>query len=305
MIAYEGCGRRLRPPAIPDHVLALLQLGGRSFENDAAVAHHADAGGDLQRDGQLLLDQHHRHAALVDVADHVGDHFHDLGRQALGRLVDQHDLGLPSSERHMVSICCSPPDRLPARVPRRSFRRAEVVEHLLDGPERRVGAARLLAHAQVLVHRQVGEDLAFLGHETQTGAGDLEGALVGDVAPFDVDLPAGHVHQAHDALHGGGAAGAVAAQQVDDFAPAYGQVDAMQDVALAIVGVHAPKAEQFPVCVLIASFALRALLFPGGGGMGGVLAHTVSPRDRPRARGRRHGSRRACRWPGSRRTPAR
>ena len=29
--------------------------------------------------------------------------------------------GLPSSERHMVSICCSPPESMPAAVVRRSF----------------------------------------------------------------------------------------------------------------------------------------------------------------------------------------
>ncbi|KAG1387769.1 hypothetical protein G6F58_013602 [Rhizopus delemar] len=71
-----------------------MQLRGRSCESDAAVAHDADAGRHLQRDGQLLFHQHHRDAAFMDAAEHVRNHFHDLRGQTLGGLVDQHDLGV-------------------------------------------------------------------------------------------------------------------------------------------------------------------------------------------------------------------
>ena len=45
-------------------------------------------------------------------------------------------------------------------------------------------------------------------------------------------------HEAHDGLAGGGAADAVAAQQAHDLAVADMEVDAMQDVALAVKSVE-------------------------------------------------------------------
>ena len=44
-------------------------------------------------------------------------------------------------------------------------------------------------------------------------------------------------HFTHDRLHGGGAADAVAAEQADHFAGIDMHIDALQDVALAVIGV--------------------------------------------------------------------
>src|SRR3546814_8803767 len=52
----------------------------------------------------------------------------------------------------------------------------EVVEHLLHRPLHAAGARGLLAHAQILVHREVGEHLALLGNEGPAGAAAPERA---------------------------------------------------------------------------------------------------------------------------------
>ena len=45
------------------------------------------------------------------------------GRQAHGELVEQEERGSPASAREMASICCSPPEIVPASCLRRSLRR--------------------------------------------------------------------------------------------------------------------------------------------------------------------------------------
>ena len=52
------------------------------------MAHDINPAGNAQRDRQLLLDQQDRHAGLGDLGNRVTDLLNDLGRQALGRLVD-------------------------------------------------------------------------------------------------------------------------------------------------------------------------------------------------------------------------
>src|SRR5262245_7736441 len=57
--------------------LAYCAIGGklrrRALEDDAAVAHHIEAAGNLQRDGQLLLDQQDRRAAPRDLIEQRAD----------------------------------------------------------------------------------------------------------------------------------------------------------------------------------------------------------------------------------------
>ena len=67
--------------------------------------------------------------------------------------------------------------------------------------------------------------------------GDLVGPQACDRATLEADL-ADRRHQPHDGLAGGGAADAVAAEQADDFALVDGEIDALQNMALAIEGVE-------------------------------------------------------------------
>ncbi len=48
--------------------------------------------------------------------------FHQQRRQSLGGLIDQDQVGITIRVRHIVSICCSPPDSSPAWRSRRLLR---------------------------------------------------------------------------------------------------------------------------------------------------------------------------------------
>jgi hypothetical protein len=77
----------------------------------------------------------------------------------------------------------------------------------------------------------------FSGNVADAPVGDVEGALAEDLVAAQADRPLA-VHQAHDRLDRGRAAGAVAPEQAHDLALAHVHVDAVQDVALAVVGVQ-------------------------------------------------------------------
>ena len=150
-----------------------LELLRAAFEDDAAVAHHADARRDLQRDRQLLLDQH---APRRRGAACRGCTRRPARRSSAPALRWVRRSGSPAgcraaSGRSSASAarrptgcrpwCCGAPSG--AGSSRTSARMR---------PALRAGHRRLLAHAQVLVDRQVGEDLALLGHVGQAGAAD-------------------------------------------------------------------------------------------------------------------------------------
>ena len=80
---------------------ALLQLAvgrelGRAHRaRDAAVHHHVDGIGDVDRDAEVLLDQQHRDLALGgERLQHRDDLLHDERGQAFGRLVHDQQLGV-------------------------------------------------------------------------------------------------------------------------------------------------------------------------------------------------------------------
>src|SRR5205085_6524742 len=100
----------------------------------------------------------------------------------------------------------------------------------------------LLPQHEVLVHRELGEDVAVLRHVADAQVGDLVGLAAGDVLALPAHLAAAF-HHAHDGLGGGGAAGAVASQQGDDLALAHVELDAVQDMALAVPGVQVVRAQ--------------------------------------------------------------
>ena len=62
--------------------------------------------------------------------------------------------------------------------------------------------------------------------------------------PFEQHRALARPHQAHDGLERRRLADAVAAEQADDLAGADLQRDAMQDVALAVIGVQALDPDQ-------------------------------------------------------------
>ncbi len=87
------------------------------------------------------------------------------------------------------------------------------------------------------MHGERREDVAVFRHITNAQVGDLVGLLPGDAPAFPVDV-AFALHQAHDGLGRGGPAGTVAPQQGHNFTGLDLEVDTVQHMALAVIGVE-------------------------------------------------------------------
>ncbi|KAG1249741.1 hypothetical protein G6F68_013164 [Rhizopus microsporus] len=110
--------------------------------------------------------------------------------------------GLAIKARPMASICCSPPDRLPA---------LPVGIHVLQ-------AAAVGAQLQVFQHCHGGKDGPAFRHLHDAARHELVRGQVGDVFAFEPDAAARFGQQARQRQQRGRFAGAVLAQQGQDFA---------------------------------------------------------------------------------------
>src|SRR6186713_951536 len=227
-------------PFLP-HGGICLELLRRAFEHDAAMAHDVDALGDPHRDRQLLLDKENRDTGLRDAGDEIADLLHDQRRETFGRLVDHDEIRIahqrPAGREHLLLAA-----RQHAR--RRIGTRGEIgehVEHVLKPPL--AGTARVLdAEQEVLAHRQAREDVAMLRHIAEPETCDLVAGKADDILALEADR-AYRRDLAHDRLDRGGAADTVAAEQAHDLARGDVEIDALENVALAVIGVEIPDLE--------------------------------------------------------------
>src|SRR5438046_714955 len=90
----------------------------------------------------------------------------------------------------------------------------------------------------VLADTQVTEDAAALRHERDTRASDLVRRRPGEVGPADGDAPASWPHEARDGGDRRRLPRAVPADERNGFARGNLEIDALQDVALAVVGME-------------------------------------------------------------------
>ena len=130
-------------------------------------------------------------------------------------------LGLLIRARPMASICCSPPDRVPATCLQRSFRRGKLLIDLLDGVSDLALGAGIGAHLQILLHGQLEEDPASFRAERHALADDLVGGGAQQGGTLEFDGAGARLQQTADGVQGGGFAGAVRADQGDDLTLVY------------------------------------------------------------------------------------
>ena len=98
------------------------------------------------------------------------------------------------------------------------------------------------AEHQVLPHREAGKDIAVLGNVAEPEMRDPVARQARNIAALE-RIDALRRNLAHDGLDGGGTADTVAAEQADDLAGVDAHIDALQDVALAVIGVQIPDLE--------------------------------------------------------------
>jgi hypothetical protein len=193
----------------------LAQLGGRGDDRDAAGVEDHDIVGDVEHQLGVLLDQHDRQPAFLELADgghHLGD---DLRRQAFRRLVHQQHARIAhqraADRQHLL---------LAARQMRRDLAAAFLQprkhrEHGVGGPGRVLAAGIRLARRdhQVLAHRQAPEDAATLRHQRDAAGGDQLRRQFCDRFAEDLDHAGTGGQQADRDVHASGLARAVATQE--------------------------------------------------------------------------------------------
>src|SRR3954453_12876057 len=111
----------------------------------------------------------------------------------------------------------------------------EQLEDPCQRPVTRAGAAG--ESGQILAHGKAWENAALLRHKTEAKPSERIRRQRGDITPVVADASGPRMQVAHHRENGRGLAGAVSPQQADHFALAYRERYAMQDVAVAVIGV--------------------------------------------------------------------
>ncbi|GAC1601599.1 MAG: hypothetical protein NVS4B10_13650 [Myxococcales bacterium] len=211
--------------------------GGRIWAESelGRVVEHVDAVGDPDRGADVLLDQQHRDTLLAHVGDdleHIAD---DQRREALGRLVEEQQLGVeeqrPRDGEHLLLTA----GELAALVGSALLQPREELVNARDGP----GPRTLQRDLEVLLHRQVGEDAPALGDIAHAERGHPVGGPADGRLSEDAHRACARRREPHQAAQGGRLARSVAPQQGDDLALPDVERSALQDVALPVEGLQA------------------------------------------------------------------
>ena len=177
--------------------------------------------------------------------------------------------GRAISARAIASICCSPPESVPPRWPRRCFRRGNSVSTRSRSDVNSDGLGGGGAHLQILQHRHAREDAAAFRRLRELEPRDLVGRHAGDVAAGEFNRALAGARIAADRHHQRGFAGAVGADQRDDLALVDLEIDALERHHAAVEGLHAAHRQERS-CHGAAS--LLPPLKGGGLGRGSTLA---------------------------------
>mmetsp|Transcript_5523 Transcript_5523/g.13342 ORF Transcript_5523/g.13342 Transcript_5523/m.13342 type:complete len:248 (+) Transcript_5523:1701-2444(+) len=230
------------------HGRVVAQMGGRSVHRDAAVLQHIAIVGHLQRRGGELLDQQHGHAPRLQAFDDAEDLVDQDGRQAHGRFVEQHHLGVEHHRaghgQHLLLTAGQRAGQLQApllQAGKQLQRPLQVAGDVALGPL--AGVARKGAQAQVVGDGHRREHAPAFRRVGQAAAGDVIALKAVDAAVVQRDLAAGGLDHAADGPHGGGLAGAIGADQGHDLPLGHLQRDAVQDLDLAVAGAEVLDAE--------------------------------------------------------------
>jgi hypothetical protein len=127
----------------------------------------------------------------------------------------------------MASICCSPPDKVPAAWPLRSRRRGKVSKtrsRLLDR----------LSELEILPHRHIREDLAAFRHLDEARPYDVRRGCPSEELSVEADLAIVRAQDTGQNLVQRRLAHSVGTQHRDDLASADGQIKAPQHLRAAI-----------------------------------------------------------------------
>src|SRR5258705_13242707 len=149
--------------SLPDPVI-MQKLVARPAHDDAPVLENVSALRDLERDGDVLLDEEDRHAALVEEADGAQDFLDHHGGEAERGLVEHDQLGgaheAAADGEHLLLAAGESAGGLGGALAKAGEHRQDFFE---GAPGGLAGAREEAAHLQVLEDGEAREHLAAFG----------------------------------------------------------------------------------------------------------------------------------------------
>src|SRR5438128_407707 len=209
----------LEPEIGLPHAVVVQELAARAAHDDAAVLEHVGALRDLERHGDVLLDQQDGEAALVEEVDGAQHLLHHQRGEAERGLVEHDELGrthqaAADGEHLLLAAGHGAGDLRAALLEPREQR-----EHILQLTLRTVACPRNhRAHLEILEHAERGKDLPAFGDLTDAEVADTVRFQPADRLAFEADRARARGLDAGDGADERGFAGAVRADDGDDLA---------------------------------------------------------------------------------------
>ena len=144
----------------------------------------------------------------------------------------------------MASICCSPPESVPATCFSALLEARKELKDVVERTGDLAGGAGEAAHFQIFAHGHLLEHAPALGAERHAQRNHLAGRHADDVLAVKGHLAGARLEQAGDGVERGGLARAVGADEGDDLALVDLEGDALDGVYVAVVDVHVLNFEQ-------------------------------------------------------------
>src|SRR5437899_7790392 len=212
-----------------------------AFEHDAALDEDHDAICDARDRRVILVDDQGGDAMLPNVVDDAPDLGRDKRCEALGRLVQDHEIRIGhqrAADREHLLLAAR---KLPATVAETLGEPRKRGEHALERPVAatiRTGASR---HDEILAHREIRKNAAPLRHVGDAATGDEMRLGARHWRAANVNIARAGFDDPEHAANQRALAYPVAPHEPDRLAAADAEVDAVQNVAGAIIGVQLPR----------------------------------------------------------------
>ncbi len=217
----------------------MLQLVRAAVHGNPPVLQHVSIIRHVQRGGRELLHQQHRDSFVLQPRDDPEHFFHQDGRQAHRRFVQQHQFRIQhhgaGHGQHLLFAAGQRAGQLVAaflQAREQVHGAAQVGLHVAFGPAAR--QARKGAQQQVVGHRQGREHPPSLGRVRQPQPRDAVGFEPVYTLAAQRDLARGGADHARQRPHGGGLAGAVGADQRHHLGLGHLHADTVQHFDFAV-----------------------------------------------------------------------
>lgn len=210
--------------ALNEHFLG--EILHRAAQGDQTVAHDGHVGRDLEHLRQAVGDVDHADALALEVLDHLEEGLHLAEGQRAGGLVQDQEPRFAhhaAQDLHQLLLGNGQGAGLALQVERKAQLFHVFLQALFE-----LRLVFMKAHQHVFQHRHVGKQHRLLRHQIDALCQRGGGLAQPDGLSVHENFALVKIIDAHDDLHQGALAGAVAADEGDDFAFLDIHIDALE-----------------------------------------------------------------------------